>query len=200
MPSFIQSLPNWFLAAVTTTALFLVMKIMVTGQQYEIEEAFGGVAIDFVRLEREEEVNTKDRVKRPSRKEAEPPPPPPPMDQVDRPDIDPSNMDADFGLSLGLNLNAPVDGDALAIVRVLPRYPNRALSRGIEGWVLLEFTISPIGQAMNPVVIDSDPAGIFDRSAINAVRKWKYRPKTEEGRAVPRPGVRQMITFQISND
>ena len=50
MPSFIQSLPNWFLAAVTTTALFLVMKIMVTGQQYEIEEAFGGVAIDFVRL------------------------------------------------------------------------------------------------------------------------------------------------------
>ena len=111
-----------------------------------------------------------------------------------------SLMDADFGLSLGLNLNAPVDGDALAIVRVLPRYPNRALSRGIEGWVLLEFTISPIGQAMNPVVIDSDPAGIFDRSAINAVRKWKYRPKTEEGRAVPRPGVRQMITFQISKD
>ena len=141
MPSFIQSLPNWFLAAVTTTALFLVMKIMVTGQQYEIEEAFGGVAIDFVRLEREEEVNTKDRVKRPSRKEAEPPPPPPPMDQVDRPDIDPSNMDADFGLSLGLNLNAPVDGDALAIVRVLPRYPNRALSRGIEGWVLLELSL-----------------------------------------------------------
>ena len=41
-------------------------------------------------------------------------------------------MDADFGLSMGLNLNAPVDGDALAIVRVLPRYPNRALSRGIE--------------------------------------------------------------------
>ena len=115
------------------------MKIMVTGQQYEIEEAFGGVAIDFVRLEREE-VNTKDRVKRPSRKELNHAPPP--MDQVDRPDIDPSNMDADFGLSLGLNLNAPVDGDALAIVRVLPRYPNRALSRGIEGWVLLEFTIS----------------------------------------------------------
>ena len=33
----------------------------------------------------------------------------------------------------GMNLNAPVDGDALAIVRVLPRYPSRALSRGIEG-------------------------------------------------------------------
>jgi protein TonB len=53
---------------------------------------------------------------------------------------------------------------------------------------------------MEPVVIDSDPVGIFDRAAINAVRKWKYRPKTEEGRAVQRPGVRQMITFQISKD
>ena len=96
--------------------------------------------------------------------------------------------------------NATVDGDALAIVRTLPKYPKLALWRGIEGWVLLEFTISPNGKAMNPVVIDSDPAGIFDRSAINAVQKWKYRPKTEEGRAVPRPGVRQMITFQISKE
>lgn len=200
MPEIIKGLPNWLLAAATTTALFLVMKVMITAPQYKIEEALGGVAIDFVRLEREEEVNTKDRAKRPSRKEAEPPPPPPPMDQVERPDIDPSNIDADFGLQMGFNLNAPVDGDALAIVRVLPRYPNRALSRGIEGWVLLEFTISPIGQAMNPIVIDADPPGIFDRSAINAVKKWKYRPKTEEGRAVARPGVRQMITFQISED
>ena len=58
--------------------------------------------------------------------------------------------------------NATVDGDALAIVRTLPKYPKLALWRGIEGWVLLEFTISPNGKAMDPVVIDSDPAGIFD--------------------------------------
>lgn len=202
LSSYLKQLPNWFLAFVTTMGLFLIMKIMVTGQEYKIEEAAGGIAIDFVRVEREEDLNTKDRAaKRPTRQEPEPPPPPPQLDQVDRPDLnDNNNIDANFGLQMGMNLNAPVDGDALAIVRVLPRYPNRALSRGIEGWVLLEFTINAIGQAMTPIVVDSDPAGIFDRAAINAVKKWKYRPKTEEGRAVPRPGVRQMITFQISKD
>ena len=62
-----------------------------------------------------------------------------------------------------LNLNAPVDGDTLAIVRVLPRYPSRALSRGIEGWVLLEFAIDELGLAVNPVVIESEPAFLTAR-------------------------------------
>ena len=95
--------------------------------------------------------------------------------------------------------SAPIDGDALALVRVLPRYPARALSRGVEGWVLLAFTIDALGVPINPVVIDADPQGIFDRAALQAVRKWKYRPMIENGRAVPRPNVRQLISFEIEN-
>ena len=109
--------------------------------------------------------------------------------------MDDAVPDADFGFGDGFGLNAPVDGDALAIVRILPRYPSHALSRGIEGWVLLEFTISELGLAINPVVVDSEPRGVFDRSAISAVRKWKYRPKMEDGKAVKRPNVRQLISF-----
>jgi protein TonB len=72
------------------------------------------------------------------------------------------------------------------------------LSRGIEGWVLLEFAISPLGQAIEPSVIDADPKGTFDRAAINAVKRWKYRPMVENGKAAVRPGVRQLISFQIA--
>jgi len=196
----VKQIPLWVLACVTTVALFLVMKIMITGQDYRIEELAASITIDFVRLEREEDVNTKDRVKRPSRQEPEPPPPPPQLNQRTKPNIDDASIDADFGLDFGSGFNAPVDGDALAIVRVLPRYPNRALSRGIEGWVLLEFTINALGQAIEPIVIDAEPPGTFDRAAINAVKKWKYRPKTEDGRAVPRPGVRQLISFNIADN
>jgi len=189
------------LALVTTVALFLVMKVLVTGQDFEAEEALASIAIDFVRVERDEDVNEKSRsLKRPSKQEPDEPPPPPKLDQVTRPNIDKASTSAnfdDFGLA-GMNLNAPVDGDALAIVRVLPQYPRRALSRNIEGWVLLEFTISELGVAVNPVVVDSEPSGIFDRAAINAVQKWKYRPMMDGGRAVPRPGVRQLISFQIA--
>ena len=189
------------LAAGVTIGLFLVMKVLVTGQEYEIEEELASIGIDFVRVERDEESQTKDRaLKRPSKVEPEEPPPPPKLTQPNRPNVDKASMSADMGAFnlAGLNLNAPVDGDTLAIVRVLPRYPSRALSRGIEGWVLLEFAIDELGLAVNPVVIESEPSGIFDRAATSAVKRWKYRPMIEDGRPRIRPGVRQLISFEIA--
>ena len=189
------------LAAGVTIALFLVMKVLVTGQEYKIEEEFASIGINFVRVERDEESRTKDRaLKRPSKVEPEEPPPPPKLLQPNRPNVDKASMSADMGAFdlAGLNLNAPVDGDTLAIVRVLPRYPSRALSRGIEGWVLLEFAIDELGLAVNPVVIESEPPGIFDRAATSAVKRWKYRPMIEDGRPRMRPGVRQLISFEIA--
>ncbi|MGC6535190.1 MAG: energy transducer TonB [Parvibaculales bacterium] len=189
------------LAVLTTLALFLTMKVLITGREYQVEEELASIGIDFVRVERDEDVNTKNRaLKRPSQQQPDEPPPPPKLQQAARPNMDKAAMSAsfdDFGLA-GMNLDAPVDGDALAIVRVLPRYPSRALSRGIEGWVLLEFAIDPIGQAIDPVVIDADPQGVFNRAAINAVKKWKYRPMVENGKPTIRPGVRQLISFQIA--
>ena len=189
------------LAAGVTIGLFLIMKVLVTGQEYEIEEELASIGIDFVRVERDEESQTKDRaLKRPSKVEPEEPPPPPKLPQPNRPNVDKASMSADMGAFdlAGLNLNAPVDGDTLAIVRVLPRYPSRALSRGIEGWVLLEFAIDELGLAVNPVVIESEPPGIFDRAATSAVKRWKYRPMIEDGRPRMRPGVRQLISFEIA--
>ena len=189
------------LAAVTTTGLFLIMKVLVTGQEYEIEEELASIGIDFVRVEREEDTQSKDRaLKRPSKVEPDEPPPPPKLTETSRPNVDKASMNADLGAFdlAGLNLNAPVDGDTLAIVRVLPRYPSRALSRGIEGWVLLEFAIDELGLAVNPLVIESEPPGIFDRAATSAVKRWKYRPMIEDGRPRMRPGVRQLISFEIA--
>ena len=189
------------MAAGVTIGLFLVMKVLVTGQEYKIEEELASIGIDFVRVERDEESQTKDRaLKRPSKVEPEEPPPPPKLPQPDRPNVDKASMSADMGAFdlAGLNLNAPVDGDTLAIVRVLPRYPSRALSRGIEGWVLLEFAVDELGLAVNPVVIESEPPGIFDRAATSAVKRWKYRPMIEDGRPRMRPGVRQLISFEIA--
>ncbi len=189
------------LSGVTTIVLFLTMQVLVTGQDYQIEEELSALAIDFVRIERDEDINTKDRKpKRPSQDQADEAPPPPKLSKIDRPNMDNAGMAADLGqFDLGaLNLDVPVDGDALAIVRVLPRYPSRALSRGIEGWVLLEFAIDPLGRATQMAVIDAEPKGVFDRAALTAVAKWKYRPMVENGKAVTRNGVRQLISFRIA--
>ena len=189
------------LAVVTTMALFLTMKVLITGRDYQIEDELAALGIDFVRVERDEDLNTKNRApKRPSQTQPDEPPPPPKLEQTSRPNVDKAAMNVglgQFGLA-GMNLDAPVDGDALAIVRVLPRYPSRALSRGLEGWVLLEFAISKLGQAIDPVVVDADPPSIFNRAALNAVKKWKYRPMIENGQPAVRHGVRQLISFEIA--
>lgn len=58
--------------------------------------------------------------------------------------------------------------------RVEPIYPAFASSRGIEGWVKISFTLNQRGQVVSPEVLESNPAGIFDHSALNAVAQWRY--------------------------
>jgi protein TonB len=62
--------------------------------------------------------------------------------------------------------------------------------------VELAFTISPIGTVQDLVVTASQPSMVFDRAALRAVRKWRYNPKTENGVAVARAGVRVRLRFE----
>jgi protein TonB len=65
------------------------------------------------------------------------------------------------------------------IVRVDPQYPRRALARKIEGTVIVGFTINPDGSTAELEVLDARPAGVFDRSALEAVARWRFAPQPE---------------------
>lgn len=115
-----------------------------------------------------------------------------------KPDINSErNVKPDFGRS-EVGLYSPhKDGDAIPIVKVPPQYPRRASQRGIEGWVLLEFTVTETGAVLNPIVIDANPPGLFNRSAIRMINKWKYKPLIKKRKAVQRKGVQHLITYQL---
>ncbi|HMN43544.1 MAG TPA: TonB family protein [Povalibacter sp.] len=75
--------------------------------------------------------------------------------------------------------------------RELPRtrevaaaYPNDAERRGIEGWVDIEFVIATDGTTRSPIVRESQPAGVFDKSALDALAKWRFEPVTRNGKTV----------------
>ena len=89
------------------------------------------------------------------------------------------------------------DGDMLPIVKVSPVYPNRAQTRGIEGYVLLEFTVDETGAVRNPRVVESS-SPIFDRSALNAVLRFKYKPRVINGSAVRVEGVLHRLAYELS--
>ena len=48
----------------------------------------------------------------------------------------------------------------------------------------------------NVVLIDSEPPGVFDRAAIQAVYKWKFKPRIQDGKAVP-VRAEQTVNFKL---
>jgi protein TonB len=90
------------------------------------------------------------------------------------------------------------EGDYLPIVRVAPVYPSRALSRGLEGFVDMSFTVTATGSVINPIVLQST-SSMFERAATRAVVKFKYKPRVVDGIPVEVPGVKTRITFELQD-
>jgi protein TonB len=189
------------IAVAVTLSLFFLMRYLVTSDYTRPEEVATIGDIDINREKRDEEVRLDEPDKaRPKIKET--PPPPPKTTSQRRPpkaqglDINLSGMG---GVEIDANSNFRSDADVQPIVRVPPQYPVRALERGVEGWVLVEFEITEIGTVENPVVLDADPPNIFNRAATKAVVKWKYKPRLEDGKAV-RWKDKVVLTFELEQD
>ena len=190
------------LAGAATLALFWGMTLLTRSDDSGTAHLVSAPVIDFIRIARDEETHKRNRKPPRPRPEIAPPPPPtltpqnnPPILSDSHTILPPPRLAAPD--MQGLFINAPIDGDALAVVRVLPHYPPRALARGIEGWVVLEFSLNRLGRAHAPRVVESNPPGIFDAAALAALTRWKYRPRIIGGIAAPAPLVRQRIIFKI---
>jgi len=188
------------LGAVITFLLFLIMQAVIANDEANIEDGVKGKLLDMVRLTDDEEIQTKQRKPKP------PPPPDEPPPDLPKPTFDSSDVSTgvDIGaVDVNVDLNVggggfSSDGEYLPIVKVAPVYPRRAQTRGIEGFVLLEFVVTKTGAVRDPTVIESKPPGIFDRAAMNAALKFKYKPKVVNGAAIDVAGVRNRITFELA--
>ncbi len=96
---------------------------------------------------------------------------------------------------------ALADNILVPLIRTTGNYPQRALARGIEGFVELSFTVDELGNVAEPIVVlNAVPEGMFERSAIQAIKRWKYSPAIENGVAVPTTDVRQRIVYQMDTN
>ena len=94
------------------------------------------------------------------------------------------------------------DGDYLPLVAIAPQYPTRAAQRGIEGWVLVSFTVDGEGNVIEDSisVVDAEPPTIFDPSAVRATRQFKFQPRVINGEGVDVPGVQYLFRYALKND
>lgn len=192
------------LASMTTFGLFFLMQFLVASGDTRLSDDSGGKIMDMIRINRQEIINKRDRrVEKPPEVEAPPPDVDIPQTRSLRPGagsvgFERISIDATANIGDG-GFGAITDGDYLPIVKVAPIYPRRAQERGISGEVLLEFTVTALGTVENPVVLESSPPGYFERSAISAAKKFKYKPKVVNGEPVAVAGVRNLITFRIED-
>lgn len=110
-----------------------------------------------------------------------------------------SNRSLNAGLDVqvaGISGYELQDGDYLPLVKITPIYPRRAAARGLEGWVLVSFTITSTGTVEDVVVEDSSHA-LFERSAVQAAYKFKYRPRIVDGVPMAVTGVKHLLRFVI---
>ena len=102
------------------------------------------------------------------------------------------------GAMTKMAMAAGSDRDTLPLVRINPEYPERARARGIEGWVLIQYTITATGTVKDAVVIDAQPKGIFDDTAIKAILRWRFNPRVENGVSVERVGLQTKLAFVLN--
>jgi protein TonB len=200
----VRFLVSILLGAAVTFALFSFMAFLISSGDRTKEVGLENIIV---------EVNTTPPKSAAERRQRVPPPPPPPPKTPPKPQAPEPEANNDSG---GLTFNMPGvqlaganagisapgagfgrDGDATPIVRIEPKYPIQAARDGKEGWVTLSFTINKIGGVEDVDVIEAEPRRVFDREAKRALRKWKYKPKVVDGKAMRQTGLTVRLDFKM---
>jgi TonB family protein len=90
-----------------------------------------------------------------------------------------------------------IPASALTVVSyVAPSYPQRALERGLQGWVDVEFTVATDGTTKDIVVADASNDALFGREAVDAVKQWRFEPRVFMNRTIEQRSYTRMRFVQ----
>ena len=192
------------MALAVTLSLFWLMQYLIETADRTLNDAGAGNLVDFVRVKRDEAIERRQlKPKKPPQPDTPPPQPPTPQldnlnPSADKIAISAVPVETDIEMTGGFSLGVG-EGDYLPIVKVAPIYPNRALTRGIEGFCVVQYTVTSLGTTRDPLVIESQcTSSLFHRASVNAALKFKYKPRILDGQAVEVPGVQNKFTYEIT--
>lgn len=188
-------------ATVVTFGLIWTMQVLIATGKQALTKNQEFKFVDFVRVKRDETVNQEeDKPEKPPEPDTPPPDAPPPqMDNVDTSQaVTMTPLSGSISVQNQLGGFQIVDGDYLPIVKVAPIYPRRAMTRGVEGDCLIEYTVTSAGAVRDPTVVECS-SSLFARASLNAVLRFKYKPRVVDGNPIEVPGVRHVITYKLED-
>ena len=180
---------------ILTVSIFYIMQWLIDVGDVELYNTSIKIA-DVTMPERELELLMD--MERPQEDEPPPETMPPEFDMTPPAEVDSSAARPNLGFK-GKKAGVFADGSYVPIFQVPPVYPRRALERGIEGCVMLKFTVTKVGSTKDPMVEWAVPPGIFDRAAMRSALKYKYKPQIRDGEAIEVPNVRTVVIFKIED-
>lgn len=188
---------------------FLTIQIMISSDDILKKADSERTYLNFVRVDRSDDLKTKKR--------QPPKEPPPPETPPETPDMSAQIANVNPNLNMNMpSIGVPLssgdgpylgalsqgqglsgfDTDVIPVVRVAPAYPRNAKMAKIQGYVTMAVTINPDGTVSDAKVLESDPPRLFDKAALTAIKRWKFRPKVENGTPVAQRA-KQTIEFKL---
>ena len=110
--------------------------------------------------------------------------------------IDVPAMEIEIGVNIG---DIHIARELTPLVKVPPEYPQRAMAKEIEGYVVLRFIVTETGSIEAPEVLHAEPEGYFEKAAKRAVLRWKSQPQFREGKPIRAISITR-ITFALEKD
>lgn len=177
--------PSALLAVAIVFGLLFLMQLLISADLEEPDDSLGPQIGDIWQEDNEIEDQLKERKIDEIDEPDEPPPDIPRQeieieDTADSIDLSTAVAAADVDISLGGGFS---DGDIIPLVAIQPQYPRRAAERGLEGYVVVSFVITAQGTTRDIKVVEST-SSLFERSAMRAAERLKYKPRIVDGTAV----------------
>jgi protein TonB len=119
-----------------------------------------------------------------------------PVPGLDDSELDQSAVDGGADKDLVMT-DETVDTPPRPTEQVPMKYPSEAKRKGIQGYVTLSLLIGDDGHVQRVRVLESEPHGIFDEAASDAVRQWAFEPAQYKGQSV-KVWARQTIRFALN--
>lgn len=198
------------LAAIVTAGLLFLMSLFIKDEEVKVEKEPPRVSIDDVTIPKKKPEPTPEKLKPPQPPAIEPTP------EKSGEVIETNNtaaetetmavFDPDINVALPGELGEMPDMDftqeseAVPMFRTQPNYPIVAQQRGLEGWVLLKYDVDTSGALSNIDVLDSEPRRIFDKEAVRALKKWKFKPAMTNGQPIASVGQTVKIEFNMDQE
>ena len=180
--------------------MFFIMQYLISSADLKLDESKARKVADIHMPERDIDTNLAEaKPDKPDDPEEPPPDLETPQLEMDM-NLEVVNMAPNTGMDIAIagtgGLNAS-DGEYLPIVKVAPIYPRRAQTRGIEGYCIIEYVVTKTGSIREPVAVDCQPGGIFERASLKASLKFKYKPRVVDGEAIEVAGVQNKFTYEL---